>query len=64
MVARGPGGQFILSWASRSRAAFSDVAQSVRDDVGERQKDRLLLPGLPISGFIYDVKTGRLQKVV
>ncbi len=43
---------------------FSNVEQSVRDDVAALRTNRLLLPGLPISGFVYDVKSGRLQQVV
>jgi carbonic anhydrase len=43
---------------------FSDVEQSVRDDVAALRSNPLLLPGLPVSGFVYDVRTGRLQRVV
>jgi len=42
---------------------FSDVAQSVRDDVATLRRSPLLLKDAPISGFIYDVKTGRLAPV-
>ncbi len=43
--------------------AFSDLDQSVRDDVEAIRRSPLLLPELPVSGFVYDVKTGRLRKV-
>ena len=43
---------------------FSDVDQSVRDDVAALRAERLLLADVPVSGFVYDVKTGRLQQVV
>jgi len=42
---------------------FSDVAQSVRDDVATLRRSPLLLKDAPISGFLYDVKTGRLAPV-
>lgn len=42
---------------------FSDLDQSVRDDVEAIRRSRLLLPEVPVSGFVYDVKTGRLRKV-
>jgi carbonic anhydrase len=43
---------------------FSDLDQSVRDDVAALRAERLLLPDVPVSGFVYDVKTGRLRQVV
>jgi carbonic anhydrase len=43
---------------------FSDLEQSVRDDV-QTLRDSPLIPGnIPISGAIYDVRSGRLQEVV
>jgi carbonic anhydrase len=43
---------------------FSDNEGSVRDDV-ERIKNSPLIPdGIPVSGYIYDVKSGALQTVV
>jgi carbonic anhydrase len=42
---------------------FSDLDESVRDDVRAIRESRLLQPGVPITGFVYDVKTGRLRKV-
>jgi carbonic anhydrase len=42
---------------------FSDLEQSVRDDIATIRESRLLLKGIPVTGFIYDVKTGRLRQV-
>jgi carbonic anhydrase len=42
---------------------FSDLAQSVRDDV-QKIKEHPLVPNhIPVTGFIYDVHTGRLLQV-
>jgi carbonic anhydrase len=43
---------------------FSDIEKSVRDDVEAIRRSPLLLPNVPVSGFVYDVKTGGLQQVV
>jgi len=43
--------------------AFTDLEQSVRDDVAAIRGSRLLLKEVPVTGFVYDVKTGRLQQV-
>jgi carbonic anhydrase len=43
---------------------FSDVDASVRDDVAAIRKSPLLLRDLPVAGFVYDVKTGKLRQVV
>jgi carbonic anhydrase len=42
---------------------FTDLEQSVRDDVHALKASPLLRPETQISGFIFDVKTGRLQQV-
>jgi carbonic anhydrase len=42
---------------------FSDLEQSVRDDVQAIRTSPLLLKGVPVRGFIYDVKTGSLSEV-
>ena len=42
---------------------FSDLEQSVRDDVAAIRTSPLLLKDVPVRGFIYDVRTGRLQEV-
>ncbi len=56
----GPGsteGQFI-DWLT-----FSDLEQSVVDDV-RRVRSHPLVPGeIPIYGYVYDCRTGRLQEV-
>jgi carbonic anhydrase len=57
---KGPGsraGEYI-EWLT-----IKDQAQSVRDDV-ERIKSHPLVPkNIPVYGYIYDVKTGRLNEV-
>lgn len=42
---------------------FTDLAQSVRDDVAALKASPLLPDALPVYGLIYDVYTGRLQVV-
>lgn len=41
---------------------FGDLKQSVVDDVNLLRKNPLVLD-VPITGYIYDVKTGRINKV-
>lgn len=41
---------------------FPDLQQSVRDDVALLKKSPLVLD-VPITGYIYDVKTGRIEPV-
>jgi len=41
---------------------FSDVRQSVLDDIMVVQENKLLLD-VPVAGYIYDVKTGKVEKV-
>jgi carbonic anhydrase len=43
---------------------FSDVDTSVRDDVAALRESPLLLRDAPVTGFVYDVKTGKLRQVV
>ena len=42
---------------------FSDLDESVRDDVRSIRESGLLQDGVPVTGFVYDVKTGRLRQV-
>ena len=42
---------------------FTDLEQSVRDDVQAIKDSPLLLPDVPVRGFIYDVHTGLLHEV-
>ena len=42
---------------------FPDVEQSVRDDVAAIKASPILRKGVPVSGFVYDVKTGRIHQV-
>jgi carbonic anhydrase len=43
---------------------FSDLDQSVRDDVDRIQGSPLLADDITVSGFVYDVETGALRQVV
>lgn len=42
---------------------FKDLAQSVRDDVNRIRAHPLTPDDIPVHGFVYDVKTGRLLPV-
>ena len=42
---------------------FKDLEQSVRDDVAAIKNSPFLLKNIEVSGFIYDVRTGRLLPV-
>jgi carbonic anhydrase len=42
---------------------FPDVEQSVRDDLAILRKSPLLRKDVPISGYVYDVHTGRISRV-
>jgi carbonic anhydrase len=42
---------------------FSDVAQSVRDDLATLRASALLPKEIPVRGFIYDVTDGALTEV-
>jgi len=42
---------------------FGDVAQSVRDDVATVKASPLIPNDIPVTGFIYDVRSGRLEGV-
>jgi carbonic anhydrase len=41
---------------------FSDLEQSVREDVELIRSSPLIAKGTPVTGFIYDVKTGRIRE--
>ena len=43
---------------------FSDLEQSVRDDVAFLRSSPLIPQDVPISGAIYDVRSGRLEEIV
>jgi carbonic anhydrase len=43
---------------------FSDLEQSVRDDVETLRNSELIPEDITISGAIYDVQTGELREVV
>jgi carbonic anhydrase len=42
---------------------FKDLEQSVRDDVATIKNSPLLLKNIEVSGFVYDVKSGKLSPV-
>jgi carbonic anhydrase len=42
---------------------FADVEQSVRDDVAELRASPLLPRQVPVRGFVYDVRSGRITEV-
>ncbi len=43
--------------------AFSDLEQSVRDDLAAYRESKMVLQDIPVRGFIFDVKTGKLSEV-
>src|SRR5271157_2457452 len=43
--------------------AFTDVEQSVRNQLEKLRNYPLLIPGTDIHGFVYDVRSGKLQEV-
>jgi carbonic anhydrase len=43
---------------------FSDLEESVREDVRRIQDSPFIADSIPVSGYIYDVRSGRLQEVV
>jgi carbonic anhydrase len=42
---------------------FGDLDQSVRDDVATIKASPFLDEDIPVRGFVYDVKTGRLREI-
>jgi carbonic anhydrase len=42
---------------------FTDLDQSVREDVRTVRASSLIPADIPVSGFVYDVRTGRLRAV-
>lgn len=42
---------------------FSDVEQSVREDVALIRSSPFIPEEIPVTGFVYDVKTGKIQEV-
>jgi carbonic anhydrase len=43
--------------------AFGDLDENVRDQVARIQAHPWLPKGIPVRGFVYDVRTGRLREV-
>ncbi|MBC8076719.1 MAG: carbonic anhydrase [Chloroflexales bacterium] len=50
--------------AGRDFLPFSDLEQSVRDDVAFIRSSPLIPNDIPVSGAIYDVRTGKVSEVV
>jgi carbonic anhydrase len=42
---------------------FADLDRSVRDDIAAYRASPLVRQDIPVRGFVYDVKTGRLREV-
>jgi carbonic anhydrase len=42
---------------------FGDLEQSVRDDVRRIKASPFISDDIPVTGFIYDVKSGRIERV-
>src|SRR5579871_3287660 len=59
-VGKGPGSRAaeFIEWLP-----FSDAEQAVVDDVERIRNHPLVPPSIPIHGYIYDVKTGKLIEV-
>ena len=59
------------SWAATSAAdastveflPFTDLDESVRQDVETIRSSPLIPQDIPVSGYVYDVRTGRLRAV-
>ena len=43
---------------------IADQAASIKEDVERVAKHELVAPGIPVHGYLYDVKTGKLGHVV
>jgi carbonic anhydrase len=43
---------------------FSDVEESIREDVRRIRDNPFIPPAVEVSGWVYDVKTGKLQEIV
>ncbi|KAJ7682294.1 carbonic anhydrase [Mycena polygramma] len=42
---------------------FKNVEESVKEDVAWLKSEPLLLPGTPVTGWIYDVKSGNVSQI-
>jgi len=43
---------------------LSDLADSVRDDVATIRNSPFIPDAIPVSGYVYDVHTGRMETIV
>jgi carbonic anhydrase len=44
--------------------AFRDLEANLREQVGRVVESPLLSPGIPVTGYVYEVETGKLRPVV
>ena len=50
--------------SGRDFLPFPDLEQSVRDDVETSRSSPLIPSDIPVSGAIYDVRTGKVREIV
>jgi len=43
---------------------FPDLEKAVQDDVALLQKSKLIADSVAISGWVYEVETGRVKRIV
>lgn len=53
----------LLWYGSAPTFAEDDLDESVRQDVHALASNRLILPGTPIVGLVYDTHSGKLREV-
>ena len=49
--------------ARYSLFAFRDLEANLREQVRRVVESPLLLPGIPVTGYVYEVETGKLRPV-
>lgn len=55
--------RFGVETAGTDFLPFDDVEQSVRDDVAAIRASNLIPDEVPVTGFVYDVRSGKLHEV-
>jgi carbonic anhydrase len=55
--------KYKVDTSSHAFLPFKDLDQSVRDDIASYRGAALVRQDVPVRGFVYDVKTGRLREV-
>jgi carbonic anhydrase len=53
-----------LTFTSHEFLTFADLEESVAEDVRRIRESPFIADDIPVSGFVYDVRTGRLKEVV